>query len=261
MRCETLEYLMEEYVQDLLTVEERQIVENHLARCSSCSSLAQQYKDLTADLIDSFSAIEIPDTLDQVVEAKVNSMYKKQRTQYRWQKVLAIAASFVVIMFSALQLPSVSQLIYGNQPGLANIEPDITAKAGQGQELVQTLNGITMEIDNVRLDSNSILVIYKISSDMPWDVSESAVRLHDLRIWGPERTMAETGDLNDYGLELSHQASDDGLIGTLIIKRTDLGDKLFLSTEVVLDYAGGSEADSATFFSPRFEFELEIPSP
>ena len=269
VRCETLEILLEEYVQEGLPAEESQLVDNHLAKCCKCRSLVEQYRELTTGLSDTLASIEIPACLDQVVLGKVNSLYSRRS----WKKGLAIAASFLILTIGTIHYSPNAGRIAGGMAELASqiLGGDsgvrVASQYNYRQEVgkSQTIDGITMVIDHIVADSSRLIITFSISAEDQWYEQYGAnaiIRPQGLQVYSHSTALKESFPLDTSfsagdDQQLSFSNLDPGIVGSLVINRGDLGERIVISSGVMIEYfQRTSTLTGQELLTPRFEFEI-----
>ena len=98
MRCERIEELLSPYLEDELTQEERQTVDNHLRTCADCAELLSLMRE-TRESLSSFPEVEVSEGLTE----KLYELPQKRR-KFRFVSDFLLRPSFQPIMAAATVL-------------------------------------------------------------------------------------------------------------------------------------------------------------
>jgi predicted anti-sigma-YlaC factor YlaD len=101
-----IEELLSEYIDDELTEEQKQTIEEHLSICSDCNHRLQEIKLLRKQILEAYLSIEIPSMIEEKVLGKIQQAAIKKSIS-----VLNFFAFFSLFAFGIMLMVTTSPFL------------------------------------------------------------------------------------------------------------------------------------------------------
>lgn len=106
MDCEHMEERISAYLDGELTPEEQLVLEEHVANCSACASLLEEYKELSSLVQSEFRVYTAPFDLEANVYQQID-VYEKKRQSRRMRATGLIGIALLLGCLAAILLSPV----------------------------------------------------------------------------------------------------------------------------------------------------------
>lgn len=182
------------YVDEIVTQEEKQEIEQHLATCERCRSVVQLFVNEAEFLTETLSQPTLPSTFTQNVLAELEP-YKKKRKSY-WKRGLGFAAAVTLSLgLTTVISPSFASFVGGLFSTSESLDSGVKEALNAG--LVYPVNeeisdaGKSIFIEDILVDSKRIGFTFKVLNRFGY-ATQSDIEMKNISLNRADGSVIET---------------------------------------------------------------------
>lgn len=174
MKCEDYQEMISPYLDDALSSDEKQQLEEHLKHCLSCRETLETMRMITNEL-SQIEELEVPAKFHDELHARLIKDKKKPKTPYKWMTYLSGVAAALMIGFvmvestnSGSKINDIAPATYqAEEPdgGVAPLAMPSEAPMSNARSRIITEETWTVQCDDVEV-ADTFLAAYSEENDL-----------------------------------------------------------------------------------------------